>query len=408
MTTTPHSVFLALTNGHLVLASGVKSGQAVLIEQGVIIGVLESDAVPSHYQQIDVGGRWITPGLIDIHIHGTLGYTFNQPTLESWTTITRENAARGVTALLPTLATDSLDQLELCLDFGRRWIASPPAGGSQILGVHLEGPFFAKEYAGAQNPQHLRQPDSASVARLLAYHDILKIVSFAPELPGALDLTVQLVERGIIAAAGHSAATDQDVSAALAHGLRHIIHLWSGQSATRRVGPWRIAGLLEATLVSDTLTAEMICDNRHLPPTLMKLAVRCLGVDRLCAISDATNGAGLGEGTCFNFAGLDCEIHDGVAMLPDRSSFAGSTTLLNQMIPILNKAVGLPLHEAIRMASLTPARVLGIEDRKGSIAAGKDADIAIFDADFSAWRTIIGGQWVHPEDDFILPVTETF
>ncbi len=406
--TTRRSGSFALTGGQLVLPSGIEFGKTVLIENGIIAGIVEDNCVPLHYEPLDVGGRIIAPGLIDIHIHGALGYSFNEPSLKSWSAITEANAARGVTGLLATLATDSLDHLEACLNFGQDWKASPPAGGSQILGIHLEAPFFAQEYAGAQNPQHLRLPDEVSVSRLLDYRDILKIVSFAPELHGALELTSRLNELGIVAAAGHSAATDQEVSAAVDRGMRHVIHLWSGQSITRRIGPWRIPGLLEASLSSDILTAEMICDNRHLPPTLMRLAIRCLGVDRLCAISDATNGAGLSEGTRFNFVGLECEIHDGVAMLPDHTSFAGSTTLLNQMIPILTEIVGLPLHEAVRMASLTPARVLGMAAHKGSIAVDKDADIAVFNADFTVWRTMIGGKWVYADHDSISPKAKTF
>ena len=176
-------------------------------------------------------------------------------------------------------------------------------------------------------------------------------------------------------------------------GLRHIIHLWSGQSGTTRVGPWRVPGLLEATLVLDGLTAEMIADNKHLPPTLMKLAYKCLGADRLCTITDATSGAGLPEGARFRMGGMEYEVHDGVGMLLDRTAFAGSTTLLNRMVRVLTDAIGIPLVEAMRMASLTPARVIGLDSRKCSLEPGKDADIAIFEEDFTCWRAMIGGRW---------------
>jgi N-acetylglucosamine-6-phosphate deacetylase len=153
--------------------------------------------------------------------------------------------------------------------------------------------------------------------------------------------------------------------------------------------------LAEASLVFDDLTVEMICDNKHLPPTLMRLAYKCIGPDRLCAISDATSGAGLPEGTRFRMGALEYEVHDGVGMMLDRSAFAGSSTLLNQMVPVLTQVVGIPLPEAVRMVTLTPARVLRLQERKGSIAAGKDADLAVFDPDFTAWRTMIGGRWVY-------------
>jgi N-acetylglucosamine-6-phosphate deacetylase len=199
---------------------------------------------------------------------------------------------------------------------------------------------------------------------------------------------------GIIPAAGHSCARDEDVQAAMKVGLRHIIHIWSGQSTTVREGPWRKPGLLEASLTFDELTVEMISDNRHLPPTLMKLAYKCIGADRLCIVSDATRGAGLPNGMRFRDGEMEYEICDGVGMTLDRTNFAGSTTLVNQMLPILTKIVGIPLVEAVRMATLTPARVIGIDNRRGSLEPGKEADLAIFEDDFTAWRTMIKGRWV--------------
>ena len=153
--------------------------------------------------------------------------------------------------------------------------------------------------------------------------------------------------------------------------------------------------MLEAALVFDGLTVEMIADNRHLPDTLMKLATKCIGPDRLCAVSDATNGAGLPDGARYRMGSMEYVVGDGVGMMLDNTAFAGSTTLLNQMIPILRDVVGVPLVEAIRMTTLTPARAIGEDASIGSIAPGKRADLAIFDDDFSAWRVMIGGRWAN-------------
>ncbi|HPL27104.1 MAG TPA: amidohydrolase family protein, partial [Anaerolineae bacterium] len=255
-------------------------------------------------------------------------------------------------------------------------------------------PYFSLAQRGAQDPANLRTPDDGSADLLLRQPRALRIVTLAPELPGALELTSRLARLGIVAAAGHSDAQDSQVLAALQRGLRHMIHMWSGQSSTVREGPWRRPGLLEATLTFEGFTAEIIADNRHLPPTLMALAYKCLGPDRLCAVSDATNGAGLPEGTRFALGDVECQVEDGVAMLLDGTSFAGSTTLLSQMVPILIKAVGISPVEAIRMASLTPARVIGADDRKGSLAGGKDADLVLFDDSWAVWQTLIRGQWL--------------
>ncbi len=384
----------ALVNGRVVLPYEVATGRAVVGEGTKIIGIAWTGDLGSDVETIDVGGRLITPGLIDIHQHGAMGHTFNEPTAEAFTVITAENVRRGVTSLLATIATAPIPDLVRSLEFCREWMQKP-AAGAQVLGAHQEGPYFNPTQRGAQDPQNIRTPYDGTADILLAHHDIIRIMTYAPELPGALALTARLVQHGIVPAAGHSAARDEHILAAMAWGLRHVIHLWSAQSTTIREGPWRKPGLLEAALAFDGLTGEIIADNKHLPPTLMKLAYKCLGPDRLCVVSDAVSGAGLPEGARFRMGRMEYEVREGVGMLLDHSAFAGSTTLLNQMIPILTEKVGIPLPEAVRMASLTPARVIGVEDRKGSLEAGKDADIAVFDDDFMAWRTMIGGQWAY-------------
>ena len=382
----------ALVNGRVVLPDQVVEGKAVVVDGAVIAGIVDVGELGNEMEQVDVNGRFITPGLIDIHTHGALGHTFNEPTAQAFDTITVENARRGVTSLLATPATAPIPDLVACLEFTRQWMA-PEHDGAQVLGVHIEGPYFNVAQAGAQDPANVRNPDDGTVDQLLAHHDIIRQISYAPELPGAVELTRRLVELGIVAAAGHSSAKEDEVAAAINAGLSHIIHIWSAQSTTVREGPWRKPGLLEVSLAYDNLTVEMITDNKHLPPTLMKLAYKCIGPDRLCIISDATSGAGLPEGSRFRMGEMEYEVHDGVGMMFDHSCFAGSSTLLNEMIPILTKQVGVPLPEAVRMASLTPARVIGVAERKGSLAAGKDADIAIFNDDFTAWKVLINGRW---------------
>lgn len=381
----------AIVNSQLVLSDRVVTGQALLVANGRIAGLVAMvDVDPSLYQ-LDAEGRLVTPGLVDIHIHGAQGHTFNEPTAQAFSTITETAAANGITSLLATTATDDIENLVSCLDFTQQWMSTAHPG-AQILGAHVEGPYFNPAQAGAQDPAHIRNPDDGTPQLLLAYHPSIRIMTFAPELPGAAALTKQLVALGIVAAAGHSAAREDEVTGLIDAGLRHMIHLWSGQSTTVRQGPWRKPGLLEVALTDERVTGEIIADGKHLPPTLMKLAYKCLGPDRLCAISDATSGAGLPEGARFRMGGMEYDVHDGVGMLLDRTAFAGSTTLLNQMLPILINGVGIGLVEAVRMASLTPARVIGVADRKGSLGAGKDADIVIFNADFTPWRVIIGGR----------------
>ncbi|MBI4672047.1 MAG: N-acetylglucosamine-6-phosphate deacetylase [Chloroflexi bacterium] len=394
----------ALTNARLVLPTMVTPDKALIVENGKIAGLASAGALSADIETMDVGGRLVTPGLIDIHTHGALGHTFNEPTAEAFGAITRENARRGVTALLATIAAAPIVDLVASLEFCRAWIRAAPAG-ARVLGAHLEGPYINPAQKGALDLSSLRVPNDGTSDALLQYHDIIRIFVLAPELAGALPLVEKLTRLGIVPAAGHSSAKDQDVRAAMRVGLRHITHIWSAMSSVVREGPWRKPGLLEAALVFDGLTVEMIADSKHLPPTLMQLAYKCIGPDRLCVISDATSGAGLPESARFKMGGMEYEVRDGVGMMLDGSSFAGSATLLNQMIPILTNLVGIPLVAAIRMLTLTPARVLGLQDRKGSLEIGKDADISIFNPDWSAWGVSCEGRWIHREGKPMIPMT---
>jgi N-acetylglucosamine-6-phosphate deacetylase len=390
----------AWTGGRLILPDRIVDGRALWTENGRIVAIAREGDLPADAPRTDVAGAWIAPGLIDVHTHGALGRSFLDGDDDAFDAIVREQVRHGVTGLLATTSTAPMPAIHEALAATRRW-TSPDRPGARVLGAHVEGPYFAAAQSGAQDPAHLRNPDDGSVDALLEFEDVIRIVSYAPELPGAHELTRRLVARGIVAAAGHSEASDAELAACEAAGLSHAIHLWSGQSTTWRDGPHRVPGLLEASLASTTLTGEMIADGKHLPPTLMRLAWRALGPDRICLISDATSGAGLPDGSPFTMGEMTYEVVDGVGMMRDRSSFAGSTTLLGGMVRIVTERVDVPLVEAVRMASRTPARRLGIDHRTGSLTPGRAADLAVLNSDLTPVRTVIEGRTVFraPEGD---------
>lgn len=387
----PHTR-LALVNGRIVLPDRVVTDQALVIETGRITGLADPGELSVDAATFDVGGRWITPGLIDIHTHGALRHTFNEPNHAAWAAITRENLRRGTTALLATFA--PTPDLEEGLAFCRQWMGEDH-DGARVLGAYLESPYINVAQKGALDASCVRAANDGSANALLQYADILRVFMLAPELPGALDLIEALNAAGIVPAAGHTMAHDTHVRAAMQVGLRHVTHLWSAMSLVVREGPWRKPGVLEAALTFDGLTAEIIADNRHLPPTLMRLAYKSLGPDRLCAVSDALAGAGLPEGSVYTMGGMSYDVCDGVGMMLDRSAFAGSATLLPQMLPVLIDVAGIPVVEAVRMTSLTPARIVGADLDRGSLEPGKRADLVVFDDAFNTRCVMLGGEWVY-------------
>lgn len=385
----------ALVGARVVLEDRIDGESAVLVRDGLIEALTAPGDLPAGVARIDAGGRYLTPGLIDLHAHGAAGHGFDTPSRAGYESVLAAHAGFGVTAMQASLATAALGSLAETLAFGAALAAEPPGDGARLLGVHLEGPFLAPEQAGAHDPALLIPPSARAVEKLLAAGRPT-MITLAPELPGGVEAVRAFAAAGTVAAIGHSQARGASFAEAVAAGVTHLTHLWSGQSSLTREGPWRVPGLLEESLASTGLTAEVIADGRHLPVELLRIAARCLG-GRLCAVSDATPGAGLADGTPYRLGALECVVEDGVGMLPSAGCFAGSTTGLDRMVGHLHAAVGLPAHEAVATATSVPARVLGLR-RQGTIRPGNLADLALFDEDFTARATIVGGRWAVDKD----------
>ena len=385
-----------------MLPEGVRRDVLVEIEGSRVAKVLDADEssgvvdVPT----LDVGGRLVTPGLVDLHVHGGFGHAFDEPdepgAEPAWPAVLRGLARRGVTSMQASLVSARIPQL--CDRLAQmEELTGEIDGGAHVIGVHLEGPFLAPEQCGAHEPAVLRDPTPADVTALLDHRDLVRMITLAPELPGALDAVRRFAAAGIVVAAGHSQASAADLAAAQAAGLSHLTHLWSGQSTTHRRGPWRVPGLLEAGLASTGLTAEVIADGRHLPPQLLEIARRCLG-ENLIVVSDGTPGTGQPPGFGYQLGAVACEVGDGVGRVVGADAFGGSTTTVPQMLNHLHNDLGWPLPEVVAMATARPAAVAGISHHKGAIATGMDADLAVFDPHFQPWGTVLRGRWLGADD----------
>lgn len=384
---------LAIVNAQLIRNGEIQSGKAVLMKNGKIQAVCDpEDFAAGQYQLIEGANAYLTPGLVDLHIHGCLTHTFNEPAKEAFETILKKTLSVGVTTLAPTLVAAPTSELETTLDFIASWRNGQAPGLTSITGAYLESPFIAPAAKGALPENAIRDLRGNDLDILLNHHDALAVFMVAPELEGAAEAFRKITARGIIGAMGHTSAVETQVLEAIQAGASHVTHLWSAMSSVVRIGPWRKPGLLEVALTHPEITAEIIADNRHLPPTLMKLAVKAKGGNgTLCAVSDALNGAGLPEGSYFYVGENRYQVVDDVGMVEDRTVFAGSTTLLNREIPILIHEVGLTIPEAIAMVTEIPAKILKLNQNKGKIEQGYDADLVLFDSDFNPIKVIQNG-----------------
>lgn len=386
---------LAVVGGRLLTPFREIPEGTVLVQDGRIqgVGAAHEVDIPSEAERVDAGGCTIVPGFVDIHVHGGSGADFMDASLESVDIACAFHAKGGTTSLLATLRTGPVTEIVQALRVLREAVGRTRAG-ADVAGVHIEGPYFAPAEAGAQPPGAMKDPEPGEWSHMLAFADIVRRMSVAPELPRALELGRELVARGIVASIGHTAATFDDVVAAVEAGFTHVTHIYSSMSGLRRVRAFRIPGVIEATLLLDELSAEMIADGRHLPPSLLQLIVKAKGLDRLCVCTDAVRVAGFPPGE-HTSAGRTVLVEDDVAKLPDRSFFAGSIATMDRCVRTMVQEVGLSLREAIKLATVNPARFMRLDGDRGSLLPGKRADLVLLDDTLAVRMTIVGGRVVY-------------
>jgi len=386
---------LKIINGDIITPYRYIRNGTVLVENGIIIGVYEGNVDFPDAQIINANGNYIAPGFIDLHVHGGGGHDFMDGSAEAFLAIAETHAQYGTTSMVPTTLTSEKEDLLQTLDLYEQANAANQKG-AKFLGMHLEGPYFALSQRGAQDPRYIRNPDPAEYEEVLAYSGSITRWSAAPELPGAIEFGRRLREKGILAAIAHTDAVYEEVLEAYENGYSLATHLYSAMSGVTRKNAFRYAGTIESAFLLD-MDVEIIADGVHLPAPLLKLIYKIKGADRIALITDAMRAAGMpeGESTLGSLKnGLKVIVEDGVAKLPDRTSFAGSVSTTDRLVRNMVQMADVSLLDSVRMMTVTPARIMGAS-QKGSLAAGKDADIVIFDQDIRIQMTIVEGKIIY-------------
>ncbi|WP_455360676.1 N-acetylglucosamine-6-phosphate deacetylase [Streptomyces sp. SYSU K21746] len=369
-----------LSGARVVLPTGTVEGGRVIVE-GSTIGGSAPDGVPT----LDLTGHWVVPGFVDMHNHGGGGASFTSGTQEDVLQGVRTHREHGTTTLVASTVTGDLDVLAR-----RAALLSELVQQGDLAGVHFEGPFISPCRKGAHSENLLRDPDPAEVRKLMdAAHGTAKMFTLATELPGGIDSVRLLAEHGVIAAVGHTDATYEQTVEAIEAGATVATHLFNAMPALGHRTPGPIAALLE----DERVTVELINDGTHLHPAALELAFRHAGPARVALITDAMDAAGFGDGT-YLLGPLEVEVREGVARLVEGDSIAGSTLTLDTAFRRAVTVDKLPVEAVVQAISATPARLLGVYDRVGSLEPGKDADLVVLDAGFTLVGVMRKGEWV--------------
>ncbi|ARQ70073.1 N-acetylglucosamine-6-phosphate deacetylase [Streptomyces marincola] len=333
----------------------------------------------------DLAGHWVLPGFIDIHVHGGGGASFFPGSAEEALTVVATHRARGTTTMVASAVTGDLDDLT-----AQAGVLSELVEQGDLAGLHFEGPFIAENRCGAHQPALLRDPDPADVRKLVdAARGTARMLTLAPELPGGIDAVRLLRDNGVLAAIGHTDASYETTRRAIDAGATVATHLFNAMPPLAHRSPGPIAALLE----DERIAVELINDGTHLHPSVLGLAFRTAGPGRVALITDAMGAAGMGDGR-YPLGPMEVEVADGVARVVGSGTIAGSTLTLDRALRRAVTVDGLPVADAAVALSATPARLLGIDDRVGSIEAGKDADLVVFDGDFALRGVMRKGEWV--------------
>ena len=389
----PVTVF---TNATLVMPDRLVLHASLGVEDGRIVEVGGSRA-----GGIDLEGMYLAPGFVDLHVHGGDGADFMDGTADAFRTVCRCHARHGTTSLTPTSTVATGPQYDTFLALCRELRGDVP-NGARIVGSHFYGPYFARPARGCHPDQEFLIPAPENAERFMPLADVMPlVVTVAPEIENAEWLVRAYSPRGVRFNAGHSFATFPQVEAAVSWGVRHVDHLFCAMSDRARLRPSQTypmrGGVLEATLFFDELTTEVIADGKHLTPELLRLAYKVKGPDRLALVTDSMRAVDLPDGEYwFGAEGSGERVRkmDGVGVTLEGTALASCVMGMDHCLRTTHFAAGVPLPEAVRMATLTPARILGIDKEVGSLEPGKRADLVVLDRELNVRRVYVGGEQV--------------
>ncbi len=362
-----------LTNGNILTPQGWIKDGSVLISNGKILEVTNSDLAVIGAKVIDVKGMYIVPGFIGIHIHGGGGHDYTEGTVEAFESATKAHLLHGATSVFPTLTSTTFDNIKKAANVCEELMKT----NKVIQGLHIEGPYLNPKMAGTQWGEYLKTPQKEEYSDLIDSVSCIKRWDISPEIEGGYEFGKYTSSKGILTAITHTEAEYEDIKKAFASGFKHAAHFYNAMPGFHKRREYKYEGTVESVYLTDGMSVEVIADGRHLPATILKLVYKLKGVEHTCLVTDA-----------LKYAAFDGKIDDPryvieneVCKLADHSSLAGSLATMDKLVWTMVKKANIPLEDAVRMASETPARIIGIADRKGTLQKGKDADIVILDKD---------------------------
>ena len=362
-----------IINGHILTPEGWIENGSIVVDGNKIVSV-SADFQPAEGAEIiDAKGADVVPGGIEMHVHGGGGRDFMEGTEEAFRVAVDTHMQYGTTAIYPTLSSSTVPMIEAAMETCDKLMAEPD---SPIMGLHLEGPYFNMKQAGAQIPEWIKSPKPEEYEPLLKKSKCLKRWDEAPELEGSVDFIKACRKHGVLPAIAHTRATFEDVEAAYEAGMTHATHFYNAMPVVYKTREFKTAGTVESIFTLEDMTVEMIADGIHVPPVMLRMIYQIKGTEKTALITDALSCTACAADSAFDPRVI---IEDGVCKLSDRSALAGSIATMDRLIRTCVQQAKIPMADACRMASETPAKIMGIYDRKGSLEKGKDADIIMFD-----------------------------